>query len=116
MINLLIRFLHLFVRPIEGNPDEWLERERILMGEKWREFNCGSVRGIYRCENKEFQILAVENTKKNNHFTKVLEWFEKSCRRDNYKLAFLEVENPRLKEKLQKLGFTGDTKKMIKSF
>ena len=115
-MNTLIRILSFFAPKIDGNPDEWLERDYILMGEKWREFRCGSCRGIYRCENDEFQILAVQNTKKNNHFDRVLEWFEKSCERQKYNLTFLEVENPRLMEKLKRLGFIGDKIKMTKQF
>jgi hypothetical protein len=86
--------------------------------EVWREFNCGSVRGIYRTHEREFQILAVQNTakKKNDHFDRVLKWFEQSCRRERHALAFLDVENPRLLEKLKRLGFAGTHEKMTKSY
>lgn len=116
MMNFLIRILSKFTRPIDGNPDEWLERPYTLMGEVWREFVCGSCRGIYKVEDGEFQILAVQNTKKNDHFDRVLDWFEKSCRRDGANLAFLEVENPRLREKLGRLGFIGGKGKMVKIY
>lgn|SRR3990167_1781786 len=114
MLNFLIKILSKFTKPIEGNPDEWLERDYPMLGIMWREFICGSCRGIYRCENKEFQILAVQNTKKNDNFDKVLSWFEKSAQRDNYQISFLEVGNPKLREKLLRLGWKGDNKKMIK--
>ena len=113
-MNWLIKLLSKLVRPIEGSPDKWLERDYPLGGIVWREFHCGSVRGIYRCENKEFLILAVQNTKKNNHFDKVLEWFEQSANRDGCAISFLGVGNPRLREKLLSLGWIGNEQKMTK--
>ena len=115
-MNWLIRLLTFFARPIDGDPNVWLERDYKLLGEMWREFRCGSCRGIYRSNQEEFQVLAVQNTKKNDDFSKVLKWFEKSCKRDKYKLAFLEIGNPRLLKKLSLLGFVGDKKKMVKTF
>ncbi|MCH7541560.1 hypothetical protein IH981_02150 [Patescibacteria group bacterium] len=115
-MNWLIRLLTYFRKPINGNPNEWLERPYLLLGEMWQEFNCGSCRGIYRYRDKEFQILAVQNTKKNNHFDYVLNWFEKSCKRDKYSLAFLEIGNPKLLNKLKSLGFIGDEQKMVKNY
>jgi hypothetical protein len=120
MLNCLIRLLTRFTPEMQGNPDEWLERPWVspIDGEIWHEFNCGSVRGIYRPHHKEFQILAVQNTakKKNDHFDRVLKWFEQSYRREHYALTFLDVENPRLLEKLQRLGFAGTYEKMTKSY
>lgn len=112
-MNWLIKLLSRFTKPIEGNPNEWLERDW-----KWgyREFVCGSCRGIYKAEDNEFKILAVQNTKKNDNFDRVLQWFEKSCKRDGYRIAFLEIENPKLLEKLRGLGFKGNKEKMIKSY
>lgn len=118
-INELIQEISKLTPPIDGDPTEWLEKDwgnPLDDSEGWREFLCGSCRGIYKTEDKEFKILAVQNTKKNDNFDKVLEWFKKSCIREGYKLAFLEVGNPKLKEKLEKLGFVGDEEKMVKDF
>ncbi len=114
--NSVIKLLSKYTKPIDGDPNVWLERPYNIGGDEYQEFICGSVRGIYFCSDKTFNILAVQNTKKNDNFDKVLEWFEKSCKRMNYKLAFLEVGNPRLKEKLERLGFEGNETKMIKTF
>lgn len=117
MLNDLIHELSKFTPPIDGDPNVWLEREKILIdGKVWRQFLCGSCHGVYRCVNSEFQILAVQNTKKNDNFDRVLGWFETSCKRDGYSLTFLEVGNPRLKEKLERLGFVGTEEKMTKTF
>lgn len=111
-MNWLIRFLAYFAKPIDGNPNQWLERPYKLAGEWWREFRCGSCKGIYRVKDKEFQILAVHNTKKNDNFDRTLDWFKKSCAREKFSLSFLEVGNPALKAKLEKLGFIGNNVKM----
>lgn len=116
MINFLIRILSYFARPIDGNPDEWFERPRTLLGEVWRDFKCGSVRGLYRVTEKDMEVLAVQNTKKNDHFDRVLGWFEKNCRSYKYNLVFLAVGNPRLKEKLERYGFQGNKNRMIKIY
>lgn len=115
-MNWLIRILSYFKKPINGNPNEWLERPYDLAGTVWREFNCGSCRGLYKTADQEYQILAVHNTKRNNHFDIVLEWFEKSCLRDKMNLTFLEVGNPKLELKLRKLGFIGIKNKMTKYY
>lgn len=114
ILNLLIRLLTKFHKPIDGNPEEFLERK--WRGE-WRRFIVGSVHGIYRTINKEYQILAIHNTKGGNgHFERTLEWFEKSAKRDKYKLAFLEVGNPKLRERLALLGFVGNKKRMVRNY
>ena len=115
MLNFLIRILAGWHKPIEGNPDEWLERE-WPRDRKWREFHCGSCRGLYKANNKEFEILAVHNTKRNGDFNKVLDWFERSCLRERYNLSFLKVGNPKLREKLLRLGFVGNKEKMVKVY
>lgn len=112
-MNWLIKFLAKRIKPIEGNPNEFLERP---WRNGWRQFLIGSVHGLYRTKDKEYQILAIHNTKGGNgHFEKTMEWFEKSAKRDKYKLSFLEIENPKLREKLSFLGFIGDKNKMIKN-
>ena len=113
MINWLIRLLCYFRKPINGDPNVWLERK--WHGE-WISFICGSCHGLYRTKAGEFQILAVHNTKKNDNFDRVLDWFQKSCRRDKSNLAFLEIGNPKLLVKLERLGFVGNQSKMVKLY
>jgi len=115
MLNFLIRILTKWHKPINGNPNEWLERNWPI-NKKWREFHCGSCRGLYKANNKEFEVLAVHNTKRNDDFNKVLDRFEKSCQREGYNLSFLEVGNPKLREKLLRLGFVGEKEKMTRVY
>ncbi len=110
-MNWLIRLLTYFTKPLNGNPDEWLERP-WPRDPNWRDFNCGSCRGLYRVKDKEFEILAVQNTQKNKHFDKVLDWFNRSAQRDKMTISFLEIENPKLRTKLERLGYTGNQTKM----
>lgn len=111
-MNWLIRILSKFTNPINSDPSIWLERPYSLLGESWIDFRCGSCRGIYRCQEGEFQILAVQNTKKNDNFDRVLEWFKNSAKRDSCKISFLEVGNPKLKAKLEAQGFIGNKTKL----
>ena len=113
-MNFLIRLLHLFRRPIDGDPNVWLERP-WRKDPTWRDAHCGSCRVLYRFNNG-FEVLAVENTKKNGDFDRVLEWFEKSCGRIGADLIFLEVNNPKLWHKLCSLGFEGTQKRLVKKY
>ena len=113
-MNWLIRFLVRFHRPIDGNPEEFLEKPWKF---GWREFIVGSCKGIYKTENQEYQILAIHNSKGGNGcFERTLKWFEDSAKRDKYALCFLEVENPKLLSRLSLLGFSGDKNKMFKTY
>ena len=114
MLNLIIRILSYFTKPIEGNSAEWLERN--WYNTDWREFHCGSCRGIYKPEGSQFTILAVQNTKKNGDFNRVLEWFDNSCKIHNMDLVFLEVGNKKLRKKLIGLDFFGNKKEMRKIY
>jgi len=116
MLNFIIKILSKFSKPIDGDPNEWKERQMKLPDGYWTEFTCGSCRGVYRSENREFVILAVQNTKKNNDFDKVLEWFDKSCKRYHMNLVFLEVGNDKLRNKLERLGFIGTKERMTKIY
>lgn len=112
MINFLIRIICFFTLPIENEDTSvWYERP---WRDNWRDFKCGSCRGVYRVENGAFEILAVHNTKKNKSFDAVLSWFEKSATRDNMKIVFLEVGNEKLEMKLRRLGWTGPKERMEK--
>ena len=102
-------------KPIDGNPEEWLER-KWGWDARWTEFICGSCKGLYRVGDREFEILAVHNSKRNGDFDRVLNWFDKSCLREKYNLSFLEIGNPKLRDKLSRLGFVGDENKMTKVF
>lgn len=111
-MNFLIRLLSYFHKPIEGDPAVWLER-RWSKDPQWHDFKCGSVHGLYRPHDHEFQILAVVNTKNGNgHFEKMMEWFMKSATREHYNLSFLDVENPVLFKRLIGMGFVGNKEKL----
>ena len=74
---------------------------------EWRRYKVGTVSGLYNACSGHYQILTILNSSPGNgHFEDVLEWFENSCRRDNYNLLFLEVWNKRfLKHLIEKRGF-----------
>lgn len=115
MFNNLIRLLSRFTKPIDGDPSIWYERP-WPQDPSWRDFKCGSVRGLYRVKDKTFEILAVQNTKKNDNFNIVLNWFHKSAEREKYDVAFLEVGNYRLWSKLGKFGYSGTQERLVKKF
>lgn len=73
----------------------------------FRRFRIGTVEGLWSCDKKSYNILALVNNDLNNgHFNDVLEWFEMSCKRDRRTLKILETWNPRLKKHLiGKRGF-----------
>lgn len=112
-MNWLIRILSYFRKPIDGDPAVWLERP-YRWG--WTDFLCGSCRGLYRCQDNEFQILAVQNTKRNDNFDRVMDWFEKSAIRHKKAVSFLEVGNLKLKIKLERLGFVGNKQKLTRRY
>ena len=113
MYNFLIRILSKFTKPIDGSPSEWFERPwKAPDGSLWTDFKCGSCRGIYKGNNNGFEILAVQNTKKNRDFDQVLEWFHKSAKRDKCSVVFLEVGNPKLEKKLRKIGYIGTKERL----
>jgi hypothetical protein len=77
------------------------------LSENFKQFKVGTCSGLWSCERFSYCILAVVNhTKGNGHFDDVLEWFEYSCKRDNYSFKFFEVWNDNLKKHLiNKRGF-----------
>jgi len=82
----------------------WLQS--LYPEENWRHFRVGTCTGLYRAFNNAYEILAIENSKPGNgHVEAVLEWFYKSCRRDNYTFIIREVWNDNLRNKLIANGF-----------
>jgi hypothetical protein len=65
------------------------------------------VQGIWASYDNSYVLLAIINDKPGNgHFTDLLEWFEQSCRRDNYSLKIIEIVNPKFMIHLiEKRGF-----------
>jgi hypothetical protein len=82
-------------------------KQQIKDGHEWNLFKVGTCEGLFSVRGSSYYILAIENKEKNNgHFDDVLEWFENSCKRDNYNLVFLEVWNKSFMEHLiSKRGF-----------
>lgn len=70
-------------------------------------FRIGTCDGIWTVQGKSYCIIAVTNRERGNgHFEDVLEFFERSCRRDGYSLRVLEFVNQRLKRHfIEKRGF-----------
>ena len=115
-MNWLIRLLSFFQPKLSGDPEVWLERPWHI-DPSWIDFKCGTCHGLYRAKRGEFEVLAVNNTSGGNgHFDRVLGHFEASARREKYKLSFIEICNPKFLSRLKSLGFTGDEKKMSKSY
>jgi hypothetical protein len=70
-------------------------------------FRVGTCDGIYTVAPGAYVIIAVTNSEPGNgHLDDVLEWFERSCRREGYSLRIAEFQNMRFKKHLiEKLGF-----------
>ena len=79
----------------------------LVVDEGFQRFRIGTCEGLWRCTEKEYEILAIINNKKGNgHFEDVLQWFEHSCRRDKRNLKISEVWNSEFKyHLLKKRGF-----------
>ncbi len=64
--------------------------------------------GCWKCEGASYKILAViNNSPGNGHLTDVLEWFERSCRRDKKSLMICEffLNKGFKKHLIEKRGF-----------
>ena len=84
-----------------------------------KRFRVGTCSGIWKANDshKRYEIIGIANEEiGNGHFKDVIEWFEQSCKRDCYDLAFMELWNPRLKKHLKKIGFIKKGADMIKHF
>ena len=70
-------------------------------------FRIGTCEGIYTTAGRSYVIIAITNNQPGNgHLNDVLEWFENSCRRDDYTLRIAEFHNMRFKQHLiDKRGF-----------
>lgn len=70
-------------------------------------FRIGTCSGLWGVEGKSYVIIAIVNDQPGNgHFEDVLEWFERSCRRDGYSLKIVEFFNdPFKKHLIEKRGF-----------
>lgn len=87
--------------------------------EGWQQFLIGTCHGQWISTPTSYDILTVINDQPGNgHFTDVLEWFERSCKRDGKAFRILEVWNKRLSTHLvTKHGFTyQDGDNLIKTF
>lgn len=71
------------------------------------EFQIGTCHGLWKCKNRQYQILAIDNDEPGNgHLDDVFEWFENSCKRDGYNLVIQELWNLGFKKHLiEKRGF-----------
>lgn len=68
--------------------------EETYMGGDFKHFRVGTCRGLWRATDDAFEILAVKNEQKGNgHFAQAMEWFKRSCVRENKKLRLREVWN-----------------------
>lgn len=75
---------------------------------EWKDFRVGTCGGLYKqnIANNSINILAIVNSEKHNgHFKDVIEWFEFACKKQGYKLVFLETWNLRLAWNLRKNGY-----------
>jgi hypothetical protein len=73
----------------------------------WMRFKVGTCEGLWRAENGNYEILAIDNKELNNgHFQDTMEWFENSCKREGYGLKFLSILNKRfMRHLVEKRGF-----------
>ncbi|MBI3654139.1 MAG: hypothetical protein HY231_24165 [Acidobacteria bacterium] len=100
---------------------EVAEWRPLLCGNEdgWQCFRVGTCEGLWRATADAYEILAVINSEPNNgHFEDVLEWFERSCRRDRRTLRIRELLNEEFRRHLmEKRGFIADGKDdLIKRF
>lgn len=72
-----------------------------------REYKVGTIHGIYFNTHTSLNITAVFNDEPGNgHFEDLLQWFERSCKREKMNLVFMHCDNLKFKEHLlNKRGF-----------
>ena len=70
-------------------------------------FSYGTIEGVYMEKPDVFEILFIINSKPHNgHFKKFMNFITEYCKREHKKLAFLEIGNVQLWNKLLKEGYT----------
>lgn len=81
-------------------------------------YRVGTCNGTWRATPTTYDILNIVNTEPGNgHFEDVLQWFSRSCRRDNKDLRFLEVANVKFyRHLIEKRGFVAQGDHCIKKF
>lgn len=98
----------------------WLIANIFLPEEEIYEYKVGTVRGLYRFDNKKKYLIinsVINDIPGNGHFKDLMEWLEFSCKNCKYDLVFEEIFNPRLKMILTYYGFEIlDNNKMIKKY
>ena len=98
----------------------WLIANVLLPESKVYEYKIGTVRGLYRFDDKNKYLIinsVINDNPGNGHFKDLIEWFEFSCRNCKYDLVFEEILNSRLKDILTHYGFEIlDNNKMIKKY
>ena len=67
MMNFLIKLLTKGVKPIDGNPEEFLALPWHL---SWIQFVVGSAHGIYRAKDRKYQILGTGSEKERTPYGK----------------------------------------------
>ena len=76
-------------------------------GHKWYRFRVGTCNGLWASCDTSYKILAIDNERPGNgHFDDVLQWFERSCKRDKRNLIIMAIMNDRFYDHLiNKRGF-----------
>lgn len=70
-------------------------------------FSYGTIEGVFTEKPDVFEILVIENTRPHNgHFKRFMKFITDYCTRSHKKLAFLEVWNEQLRQKLLDEGYT----------
>lgn len=69
-------------------------------------FSYGTIEGVFMEKPDVFEILVIENKRPHNgHFQKFMTFITDYCKREDKKLAFLEIFNKGLYNKLVSEGF-----------
>lgn len=86
---------------------EYRPWHQLIPDQNLIDFRVGTVTGLYGYNEKSYEIICIINSSPGNgHFEDVLQYFERSCRRDNRSLKILELWNQKFKQHLiEKRGF-----------
>lgn len=70
-------------------------------------FSYGTIEGVFMEKPDVFEILFIINNRPHNgHFKKFMEFITDYCKREHKKLAFLEIMDANLRQKLLNEGYT----------